>query len=155
MSLVTLRFFAILLNALAMAPGIAHVAALPNKIGLAREAYFAVQLSYRGWALFGAPMIGALALDLLLAWTHRRWRPSFALASVGALAMAAALAAFFIWTWPANEATQNWTIAPETWQALRWRWEFGHALGAAATFVALICVALAALRAPRGIHEAV
>ena len=61
----------------------------------------------------------------------------------------ASLAAFFIWTFPANRATTNWTAMPENWEALRRNWEMGHAIGAVCTLVALVSVTLAALRAPQ------
>ncbi len=149
MALVALRFLAILFTALALAPGVDHLAAWPNNYDLPREAYFAAQGLYRGWELFGIALVGALILNGALAWTHRHWRPSFALASFATLAMAASLAAFFIWTFPANRATTNWTAMPENWEALRRNWEMGHAIGAVCTLVALVSVTLAALRAPQ------
>lgn len=148
MALVALRFFAIQFTALALAPGVAHVAAWANKIALSREAYFTAQGVYRGWELFGIALIGALILNAAVAWTHRGWRPSFALAAFATLAMAASLAAFFVWTFPANQATSNWTTMPDNWETLRRNWEFGHAAGAVATLLALAGVTLAALRAP-------
>jgi hypothetical protein len=33
---------------------------------------------------------------------------------------------FWIYTYPANVATSNWTFLPETWQALRARWEYSR-----------------------------
>ena len=44
----------VVLTALALIPGGAHVADLPAKLSLDREQYFVVQQIYRGWALFGA-----------------------------------------------------------------------------------------------------
>lgn len=56
---------------------------------------------------------------------------------------------FFSLIYPANQATANWTSVPENWEALRARWEYGHALNAVLTFAAFICVAAAALTARR------
>jgi hypothetical protein len=59
--------------------------------------------------------------------------------------MAASLLAFFTWTYPANQATENWTVAPETWQVLRRQWEFGHATSAGLQFLALCSIVLSVL----------
>jgi hypothetical protein len=47
---------------------------------------------------------------------------------------------FFIWVFPANQATANWTQMPETWQPLRRQWEYGHAVIAVIVFVALLMI---------------
>lgn len=49
----TARFWSLLFAALALAPALAHLLELPNKIGLSRDDYLAVQQIYRGWALLG------------------------------------------------------------------------------------------------------
>ena len=33
-------------------------------------------------------------------------------------------------TYPANQATENWTVVPENWMALRSQWEYSHAAAA-------------------------
>ena len=53
-----------MLTALALVPAGAHLFELPNKIGLDQEPYFIVQGIYRGWALFGIVLFGALAANL-------------------------------------------------------------------------------------------
>jgi hypothetical protein len=47
---------------------------------------------------------------------------------------------FFIWTYPANQATSNWTVVPADWQQLRTTWEYAHATNAVLTFLALCAV---------------
>ena len=50
------------------------------------------------------------------------------------LALACVLAAqgvFWAFTYPANVATNNWTVVPDTWASLRQQWEYSHAAGAA------------------------
>ena len=37
------------------------------------------------------------------------------------------LAIFFVWTFPANQATNNWTVVPKNWNKLRIQWEYSHA----------------------------
>ena len=64
MGLRVIQFLAIILTALALVPSGAHLAALPNKIGMAQAAYFVAQQIYTGWALFGIVLFGALAMNL-------------------------------------------------------------------------------------------
>ena len=59
--------------------------------------------------------------------------------AAAALLIAATLAIFFAWTFPANQATGNWTSVPENWEQLRTQWEYSHAANAAITFLALLC----------------
>jgi hypothetical protein len=134
------QFLAIVLTALALVPAGAHLAELPNKIGLDQEAYFIVQNIYAGWALFGIALFGALAANLVLAVMVRRQREPFRLASAAFLLVAATLVIFFIWTYPANQATSNWTVVPANWQQLRTTWEYAHATNAVLTFLALCAV---------------
>ncbi len=141
----SVQLAALLLTALALVPGGAHLFALPNKIGLARDPYFLVQGIYRGWALLGVVLIGALAANLVLTWMMRRERWPFVFAGLGALCIAATLVIFFAWTFPANQATSNWTVVPEHWDVLRAQWEYSHAVNALVTFAALCCVALSVL----------
>jgi hypothetical protein len=142
MVLRVVQFLAIVLTALALVPAGAHLFELPNKIGLPQEAYFTVQNIYRGWALFGVVLFGALAANLVPTILLRHWRGPFVLALAGFVLIAATLAIFFIWTYPANQATNNWTMAPDNWTELRAQWEYAHAANAVLTFAALCCVVL-------------
>lgn len=144
-----LAFLAPVLTALALVPGGAHLFALPNKIGLDQQAYFTMQQAYRGWALFGIALFAALAANLLLA-LRVRGRPGFGAALAAFALIAATLVVFFVWTYPANQATQNWTVAPVDWQELRTQWEYSHAVNAALTFLALCASVAAGLRSARG-----
>ena len=134
-----------MLTALALVPAGAHLFELPNKIGLPQQDYFVVQGIYRGWALFGVVLIGALIANLMLAILVRGARTPFWLALVAFILIGSTLVIFFTWTYPANQATSNRTVAPADWQALRAQWEYAHAANAVLTFVALCCVTLAAL----------
>jgi uncharacterized membrane protein len=143
------QFLALILTALALVPVGAHFFELPNKIGLAQEQYFTVQAIYRGWALFGIVLLPALVANLVLAVLVRRQRRPFWLALIAFLCIAGTLAIFFGWTYPANQATSNWTRVPENWTALRAQWEYSHAVNAVITFVALCAVTLSVLTARR------
>ena len=102
-----------------------------------------VQSIYRGWALFGVVIFAAIAANLTVAATlwhkGRPFWPSFA----AGLLLAATLLVFFEWTYPANLATNNWTVVIADWNALRTQWELSHAVNALLTFIALCCAALA------------
>jgi hypothetical protein len=146
MGLRTAQFLAIVLSALALVPAGAHFFELPNKIGLAQDAYFVVQSIYRGWALFGIVLFGALAANLALTLMVRRRRGAFWLALAAFLLVVATLVVFFTWTYPANQATNNWTQVPANWEELRLQWEYAHAANAVLTFTALCAATLSTLQ---------
>lgn len=50
---------------------------------------------------------------------------------------------------PANQATANWTVAPDNWRALRMQREYSHAVNAVLTFLALCAVTLSVLTRDR------
>jgi hypothetical protein len=141
-----LLFAALVLTALAFAPGAAHLFALPNKIGLSQSDYFIAQGIYRGWALLGFVLFGALFTDLALAVAAYRRGRGLAPPLVAVLCMVANLAIFFVWTFPANQATANWTVQPANWAALRLQWEYSHAVNALLTFVAFCALAWSATK---------
>jgi len=149
MILKLVQFVTLILTALALVPSAAHLFALPNKIGLAQEQYFTVQAIYRGWALFGIVLFPAVTANLLLAGMVRRERKPFWLALTAGLCLAGTLVIFFTWTYPANQATANWTRAPENWTALRAHWEYAHAVNAVIAFAALCSVTLSVLASER------
>lgn len=128
-----------------LGPTLAHLFELANKIALDRDAYFTVQTIYRGWALFGFAIAGALLSTLVLAILLRRERRPMLLAALAFLALAASQVIFWIWTYSANVATSNWTEIPSNWQTLRAQWEYSHAVGAVLTFMAMIALALSVL----------
>lgn len=143
----TAHFLAIVLGAMAMVPAGAHLFSLAAKMGLAEEPYFTVQQIYRGWALFGIAIFGALFANLAVAILVRRQKVPFRFAAAAAILIATMLAVFFVWTYPTNQATANWTVIPANWAELRAQWEYSHAASAILTFAALCCSVLAQLTA--------
>ena len=133
------QFLAVVLTALALLPGGAHLMALPAKISMPQGPYFVVQQIYRGWALAGVVIFLAIFANLLAALLTRESRRRWQLFGAAALLIAATLAVFVLWTYPANQATGNWTSVPENWEQLRTEWEYSHAANAAITFLALLC----------------
>jgi len=103
----TVAFLAILLTALLLVPEGAHFFELPGKIGMDRETYFSVQQIYAGWAFFGIVMLAALVANIALAVILRRDPAAMAFAVFAAVAVVANVAIFFVWTYPANQATAN------------------------------------------------
>ena len=142
-------FTALLATAVALAAGLAHVFAFPNKITMSRDAYYVAQRIYDGWSLIGlawlVEWIGLLATLAL----HRRGVRVRGPTVLALAAFVLAQAAFWIWTYPVNQLTANWTAQPENWQALRLQWEVSHVAGAAFQLIAMSALVVAALRRRR------
>jgi hypothetical protein len=131
--------------ALAWGPSAAHLLELPAKIDVGRQDYLTIQQIYRGWALLGIVVFAELIAIGGFAWTsrHATWSPS---AWVALLCVVVAQILFWTLTFPANQATDNWTRLPANWQGLRAQWEYSHAAAAGLNLLALISLLLAAGR---------
>jgi hypothetical protein len=140
-----LQFIAIVLTALALIPSGAHVLELANKINLDHDSYITVQQIYRGWALLGSILILSVFANGLVAFKMRSHPAAMAWQSIAALLMCVGLMIFFAWTFPVNQVTSNWQVAPENWQSLRAQWEYSHAANAVVTFLALCSATVASL----------
>lgn len=123
----------------------AHLLELPNKINLSREDYLRVQKIYRGWALLGFVVAGALLSTLALTITVRKTQKPFVFALIALLCIAGTQVVFWTYTYPANQATINWTVLPENWLVLRRQWEYSHATSAVLNLLALISLILSVL----------
>ncbi|HZA97785.1 MAG TPA: hypothetical protein VE399_03345 [Gemmatimonadales bacterium] len=145
MSLTVFRFLAVMSTAVAMAAGFAHLLELPNKMSLVRQDYLTVQQIYRGWALLGVAVVSALVTTGVVALLVRARPSEFYLTVAATLCIALSLVVFFLFTYPANQQTRNWTILPDNWEALRRQWEYSHAVGAGLYFVALSALTLSLL----------
>jgi hypothetical protein len=123
----------------------AHLLELPNKIDLPRAEYFIVQKAYRGWSLLGwllAVELAAMASVAILARHDARiiWP---ALIAIGCLLAAQGI--FWWFTYPANVATDNWTVQLDHWETLRRQWEYSHAAGTLLQMMAMASLIIAAL----------
>jgi MFS family permease len=123
-------FVALLASALVLAPALAHVMELSNKIDLPRDEYFTVQKVYRGWSQIAWVLIMQIAALVAAAILERSDRRVMLLTVLALACVAAAQGLFWTFTYPANAATANWTIMPDDWERLRSRWEYSHAAGA-------------------------
>jgi hypothetical protein len=63
--------------------------------------------------------------------------PAFIWSSLAFVLMLGTLATFLVRILPVNKQTQNWSLAPANWRALRAQWEYTHALNAILTLLAL------------------
>jgi len=147
MALKIAQFLALVLTALALLPAGAHLLELPNKIDLPQDRYFVVQDIYRGWWLLGSILLLAIVANIYLTVKSYRFAASFWLAILAALFLVGSLTIFFIWTYPTNVETNNWTSVPANWAELRTRWEYSHAANAAMIFGAYCSVVLSSLLA--------
>jgi hypothetical protein len=141
------RFFSLLFVGLALAPGLAHVLQLPHKIGLSGDDYLRVQQLYAGWAWLGVVVLGALISTFLLTILVRTRLRQFALACVAFGSVLVTQVIFWMFTFPVNQQTQNWTTLPANWATLRERWEYSHATAAVFDLIAFIAVVFAVLAA--------
>jgi hypothetical protein len=142
-------FMALLATALALGGAMAHLLELPNKIGLPQDQYFVVQQIYRGWAQLAYLLAVQFLAMVALAVRTRRQKQVFWPVLIAILGLLAAQAVFWIWTFPANRATENWTVAVTGWEALRRQWEYSHAVGAICQAVSMVALIVAALRQAR------
>jgi len=139
-------FVALFATSLALGAALAHALELANKIGMTRDDYFIVQRIYAGWNqlayLLAIQLIGIVSVM----WLHRSDTRVFWPAAVALGCLVAAQAIFWIWTFPANQATSNWTVKPGDWSRLRWQWEYSHLAGAALQTIAMASLIIAVLR---------
>jgi nitric oxide reductase large subunit len=145
MGLKVARFLAFLFVALALGAGLAHLYALPNKIDLPKDAYLAAQQAYRGWAVLGVVVLGEIVTLAVLAYLVRGRRLAFGLTFGALLCALGSQALFWAYTYPANQATGNWTELPADWVRLRAEWEYSHAAGALLTLAAFVLLVLSVL----------
>jgi hypothetical protein len=138
-------FLSLVFAALALAPAMAHLLELPNKMPLSHDEYLTVQQIYRGWALLGFVVAGELLSTLMLTITVRKERKAFLFACIALLCIAGTQVVFWTYTYPANQATHNWTMLPDNWVELRRQWEYSHATSAVLNFVALVMLIFSVL----------
>lgn len=142
-------FVALLATALALGGALAHALELPNKIGLPSDEYFIVQKAYRGWNQLAYLLIVQFTSMIGVA-VMSRHEPYVLWPAVAAIiCLLSAQALFWMYTFPANVATENWTVIPDDWEALRRQWEYSHAAGAAFQILAMSSLIIAALARAR------
>ncbi len=151
MTLQVWRFICVLLAALGLTMGGAHVLELTPRMHYDAQLYTAVTSTlYRYYGIVGGVIqVSALASAAVLAWLVKD-RPSFRLTLAGALCLAAALG---VWAWLVQPVNAEWgrallgnaASAPEAYLRLRDRWEFGHAAAFTAWLLGFLCLLLSVL----------
>jgi hypothetical protein len=140
-----LQVLTLLFTALALVPSAAHLLELPNKINLSQDEYLTAQKLYRGWQFVGIVVIAALLSTVALALALRSQFESLVAAIVAVACIAGTQLIFWIFTFPVNLKTANWSTLPGDWLYLRRRWEYSHAAGAVLNLVAFIATSLAVI----------
>ncbi len=135
-----LSFIALFLTAMALIPLGAHVFEMAAKMKLGRDAYYMAQGLYRGWSWFGLAFAGAFAACVARAALPGA-RFDRGLLLFAAVMIAASLAIFFVYVYPANQATKDWTAVAANWKILRQQWEWGHAASAVSMLFAFLALA--------------
>lgn len=138
-------FVALLATGFALGGALAHAFELPNKIGLERDAYFTVQTIYSGWNRLAFVLAAELAGIIAVISLYRADPRVFWPACVGLACLVGAQVVFWVWTFPANRATENWTRQPANWEALRAQWEYSHLAGAGFQTIAMAALIIAVL----------
>jgi hypothetical protein len=145
MPLVFVRLLAIVSVALYLVPTGAHLFELAGKMALSPADYMLVQGLYRDWALFGIVIFAALLLTLLHAILRREERIILFLSFSSFFCLVATQVIFWVFTYPMNVASGNWTVTPEHFEMARRQWEYSHAASAVLTFLALIAITSSAV----------
>src|SRR5215467_5354420 len=140
MFLKCLALLAVVSVAIYLVPGGAHFFELANKMAMSPAEYMTVQKIYAGWTFFGIAIVAALLLTLLHTFMVRRDRTAFLLSLAAFLCLAATQAIFWIFTYPMNVASGQWTVMPADFEAARRQWEYSHGVNAVLTFAALLAV---------------
>jgi hypothetical protein len=83
----------------------------------------------RNLSFFVALFATVLALGGALAFLYRNEPHTFWAVIVALAGLIGAQIVFWIYTQPANAATNNWTSQPANWEVLRSQWEYSHAVG--------------------------
>jgi hypothetical protein len=138
-------FIALISVSLTLGPSLAHLLELPNKIGLNVEHYFIVQGIYRGWALLGIVVFASVVSTLTLAVLLRKQRVPMLWAALAFVCIVGAQILFWTYTFPANQATNNWTEVPPNWETLRSQWEYSHAAAALLNLLAMAALVVSVL----------
>ena len=141
-----IRFITLLLATFTLIPGMAHLLEMPHKMQLTVESYATVQYIYQGWAWLGIIQVGAILFTGILLLYERRTGGSFSLILVAFICLLLTLVIFFIFTYPANIATNNWAVLPLNWTQLRQQWEYSHAVNAVLEMIAYILLLFAMLK---------
>jgi hypothetical protein len=123
-------FTSLFFTALALCPYVAHLMAFPNKMQMGKEEYFIAQQIYSGWSYSAVLIFISFLSTVILSILARNHDTVLRYALGAAFCIGMSLMVFFVFTFPANQITQNWTAQPQSWENLRLQWEYSHAFNA-------------------------
>lgn len=143
------RLVTILFIALSLTPALGHLLELPAKMTYDAALWLTVsQTLYGAFGTIGGFFeVGAVVTAVVLTILVRHRHPAFGWTLLGALCVAAAHAAFWIWLAPVNATVAGLTLEtlPTDWMDLRNRWEYTHAARAVLQFIALAALTFSVL----------
>jgi hypothetical protein len=141
MKLRTWRLLTIMLAVLSTSAAVAHLLEMPAKLRMGDEWLVLLQTLYPPafGRVAGVAEIGAVVTAIVLVVLVRRRPCALPWTIVGALALVATHAAFWIWVQPVNARLMPLTpeTLPANWSQLRDQWEFTHAVRAILQMLAL------------------
>jgi hypothetical protein len=147
MALRLVQFPAMMLTALALVPSGAHLAALPNRWRWRRQPISSTSRPMLDGPLRHCP-VRRFDSEYGAAIVLRKLGRSFRYALASFCLLLPTLPSSLRLDLPDNQATNNWTVVPKNWNAVRIQWEYSHAANAVVRFAALVCVVMAVLRQP-------
>ena len=128
------RFVALMLEALMLGMGLAHLMQLPSR--MAWDQYLWVGSTVQGGLYASSGTLGAvisiatvIALALVVYFVREHDRPGFRLALVATILFGLAIALWWVLIYPVNVELAKWVNGPvpADWTSYRARWEWGHA----------------------------
>ena len=146
-----LGLIAVVSVAICLVPAGAHFFELANKMSMSSPEYMTVQKIYAGWSFFGIAVIAAILITLIHTFMVRSDRTAFFISLAAFLCLAATQGIFWMFTYPMNVASNNWTATPAAFEAARRQWEYSHAVNAVLTFVALIAITASVVTCKRDV----
>jgi hypothetical protein len=132
---------AIALTALALIPAGAQVFELSAKLALSPSNYVMVQSVHHAWVLFASAMLLASAAIGLHGYLVNRNAASFGWSMVALALVGVAQVVFWMFAYPANAATEGWSVLPADFEMLRRQWEFAFAAAGVFSFAGLLALA--------------
>ena len=142
MLLTSVGLLAIMVTALYLVPVGAHFFEMARKISLSPSEYMTVQKIYMGWSFFGIVIFAVLLLTLIHTFMARGTRIASLLSFIAFLCLAATQVIFWMFIYPINVASTNWTVTPSDFEAARQQWGNSRAVNAVLTFVGLAAIAV-------------
>lgn len=129
---------AVALVAIAMAATLGGALSLPARLQLQPSDYLMAQRLGHSALLVGVLGVLALAAAAVHSFLVRETTAAFAWSIVAVCGLAAAQIVFWAVAFPIIAVTQDWTVVPEDFEAVRHQWEYALAAAGALCFGALL-----------------